>query len=560
MATNSSQFKLAGLSPGQVYAALAGVIGLWLCWDAFVFQLVTYSPYADYWEHSALLTEWLRNFPDPINPHVLSDDLSPRFMPWYFVLTAFGRLFGLDAVTLLGISGVVSYAMIVVGIKLFFTQYFRNAWAPAIGFVVLFFGWGVSWNWSNLYQLRSFFYVAGFPSSFVFGLSLLSFWYTVRVCTGEARLQTGAPILLVLAAMMFLCHPLTGVFGIAGCGVLALTVSGVAIQRRLVICVALFLGSLAVEFWPYFSVWEVTLGTSGSAEARWATDADVFDPIGRLFGGEWMHIFYTPKYLAVILGSGLLCVLAWFYLLAKRREPFILLGGAAMLLPYVAHLFIPVPLAHRFLLFAMFFFHMAGVRVLLDLLTAWQEQHVAGQVSPRLQQTGYFVVGFLAFLAVFNVVLLGADYTGRHLSPKLEVVNKFAMIPEGNSVVELYDRLTQDVGPEDVVLSTSDVSWPLPTVRGKAVSIYHQNPVLLDQFDRAADVGEFFTLETTSSRREEILAEYQVRFVLIKTSSDVLIPETFTEWLGNISEPVASVGNYTMYRLKPGYGAATSES
>lgn len=555
MAVIQSQQTIGSLDPNRAYVILTTLIGAWLFWDSFVFQLVTYSPYADYWEHTALFTEWLRNFSNPMNPHVLNPDLSPRYMPWFLVLTWLGTVFGFDAITLMGISAVVSYALIVLGMQLFFREYFDDPWAPTVGFLVMFFAWGVSWNWSNLYQLRSFFYVAGYPSSFVFGLSLISFWLTLRVAHGQMAMLAGCISLLVLSALMFLCHPLTGVLGIFGCGLLVITESQISLQRRAWMCMALFLGSVLAELWPYFSVWEVVLGRSGGVEARWATGSEGFHPWERFRSDVWMHIFYQPKYLVSMLGLGWLCVGAWFYLLYKRRDAFILLGGLAMMVPYFAHLFVSVPLAHRFLLFGIFFFHMAGIQIVLDMLQAWLAAREQNAVSPRQQTIMSTLAAVFAFSIIFNVALLAADFTGKHLTPGLTVVDKFAKIPDGNTVVELYERLTLQVGPEDVVMAVPDVAWPLPTVRGKAVSAYHENPLLLDQFDRARIVSEFFTDGTTVARREEILAEYQVKFVLLK-NAETEAPESFMSWLAGVSEPVASVGQYTMYRLFAGADAA----
>ncbi len=548
MTTKLSTDRIGFLSADAAYTILAVSIGFWLCWDALVFQLVTYSPYADYWEHTALLTEWLRNFSDPSNPHVLDDSLSPRYMPWFWLLTLVGGWFGLDSIQLMGISAVVSYALIVIGIKLFFSEYFRHSWAPAIAFMVLFFGWGVSWNWSNLYQLRSFFYVAGFPSSFVFGLSLIGFWLTLRVLRQQVGLLLGTAILTILAALMFLCHPLTGVFGISGCGLLAITQANVDLRQRIVLCLGLLIGSFAVELWPYFSTWEVVLGKSGNIESSWSIGAEASGPLAWFKSGLWMHIFYQPKLLLVMLGFCWLCVFAWLYLLFCRKDAFILLGGLAMLLPYFAHLFVSVPLAHRFLLFAIFYFHMAGIKLVLVLLDRWVEARNSGSVEPRLQLLAYSTAGVFGVAILFNVLLLASDFTGKHLNPQLRVVDKFAALPNDENVVDLYRRLTPGVGPKDVVIAPLGLAWPLPTVTGKAVAAYHQNPLLSDQFERLGVVAEFFALDTDSQRRYEIIETYKVNYMLLKVSD---VPESFLGWTVVVAEPIAVVGDYTMYRFLP---------
>ena len=58
-----------------LFTLLFLTVGAWLIWDGMSVPLVTYGFASDYWEHTAALTEWMRNFTAPTNPHVVSDDL-----------------------------------------------------------------------------------------------------------------------------------------------------------------------------------------------------------------------------------------------------------------------------------------------------------------------------------------------------------------------------------------------------------------------------------------------------------------------------------------------------
>ena len=58
----------------------------------------------------------------------------------------------LDPVQLMSVAAVFNYIVIVWGLYLFLNTYFRDYWAPAIGFLALFFVWGVAWNMANVYQ------------------------------------------------------------------------------------------------------------------------------------------------------------------------------------------------------------------------------------------------------------------------------------------------------------------------------------------------------------------------------------------------------------------------
>lgn len=546
MSENESNPRLP-FDPRKAFWLVAGALAVWLVWDAISFRLVTYSPQSDYWEHTAALTEWSRNITDPANPHVADPAPSPRYMPWFLTLVLIGRVLALDAVQLMGLSAVAGFVLLVVGIRLFFRTYFRSDVAPLIALFVLLFGWGVSWIWSNLYQLRSFFHVAGYPSSIVFGLSLISFWITLRWLRGQAGAWIGAGALLVLAALMFLTHPLTAVFGISGCVLLALTEPGASRRVRWVVPVALFAGAFLAELWPWFSVWDVTLGRGGSVDTTWLHGAVEGSVLDRLRSGVWRHPFYDPKLLLVIVGFGLPAVVAWGVLLWRRREPFIVFGGLAMLTPYVAHLFVAVPLAHRFLLFAIFYFHMAGVWAVLRLLGRWLEQRASGTVTPRTRVALLGTALLFASATVFNVRQLAMEYDGKHLLPTtLDTIDKFANVPGGGNVVDLYEALTAGVGPREVVMATAVDGWPLPTVAGKVVSLFHENPLLPKQFERRDAVRRFFAPETSEDERRALLARYDARFVLVRAEK---APASLLAWLPRIATETARRGDYRMYRL-----------
>ena len=191
---------------------------------------------------------------------------------------------------------------------------------------------------------------------------------------------------------------------------------------------------------------------------------------------------------------------------------------------------------------------MAGIKLVLALLDRWVVARNSGSVEPRLQVLAYSTAGIFGLATVFNVLLLASDFTGKHLNPQLRVIDKFAALPNGENVVDLYRRLTPGVGPTDVVIAPVSLAWPLPTVTGKAVVAYHQNPLLTDQFERLDVVAEFFTLGTDSQRRHEIIEAYQVSYMLLNVSD---APESFLDWTVVVAEPIAVVGDYTMYRFLP---------
>jgi hypothetical protein len=528
-----------------VFFVTALFFGIWILWDATFFRLVTYTPWADYWEHTAAFTEWLENFAMPGNPHAADPSLSPRYMPVFWALTSVGLLLGLDAIDLMSISAVINYLLIVIGVRLFMRDYFRDPWAPLIGFIAVFMFWGVSWNWSNLYQFRSFFYVAGFPSSLVFGLSLISFWLVLKSLRGDVPLLISTPLMAALAALMFVCHPLTGVFGIAGCGLLVLTENAQSVKYRIWILIALAAGVMAAELWPYFSVWKLTLGLYGAGAEKWFATGATVGPLERFQSGAWRHIFYDPKLVLVILGPALLGIPVCIWLLLRREYLFIAGGALIMSVPYFAHFFVEVPLAHRFLLFVAFYLQLALVWLILRVFDNWR-------LMPRPPAAVFFMWTTTACLAIvfaFNIGLTAIEFSGYTFHPdKLQLKKKNTRLGEGISTIDIFTQLTAPLPDSAIVLATPAAGWPLPTIKGKVVSLYHENPMLLDQDARYAATEAFFFEDIGEQRRIEIITHYGATHALTRTSTNA-ITQTALDWIDKHAVLLVETDDYKMYRL-----------
>jgi hypothetical protein len=512
--------------------------GFALIWDGLSVPLVTYAAFTDYWEHTATLTEWMRDLWQPENPHVASADLSSRFMPYFWVLSGIGQLFGLTAVQLMSLSLVINFCLITLGINLFFRSYFRDPWAPLAGFVAIFMLWGLGWNWSNLLQFRSFIYVGGYPSAFVFGLSLVAFWATLRMLRQDGSIIILGALLALLGVLMLLCHPLTAVFGIFGCALLALTEKSVPAVLRVNVLGMLIVAGIVAEIWPHFSVWKLMLGNYGAGVENWPALRDI-DPLSP-------HLFYQPGIVLTMLGPALLGLPVLVWLWFKREHRFIVWGALLMAVPYALNLFFQIPLAHRFLLFVAFYLQLALVWAALTLL-------VECRAEPKPAYGAAAIWSMTAMIIVLiggNVALVASEYRGESIyAGSFEVRDKRAVLPPGQNVLALYEAVTAPLADDAVVLTTASLGWPLPTVKGKVVSLYHENPLLLDQRERYMATADFFYRPIDPERRTQIVDEYGATHMLV-SDRDPNIKPVVGEWLDLHGELVAEVDNYRMYRIR----------
>jgi hypothetical protein len=544
MTYNSSRLPLI------TYVSVAALIGAWLCWDSAVYRLITYSLWADYWEHAAALTEWMRNLGAPGNPHLAGGSSSSRYVPILWVLAAIGQATGLSAIDLMALGAVINYSLLAVAIYLFCKEYFQNEWAPVVAFLVLFMGWGVPWVWANLYQLRSFFMVASYPSTFVFALSLISFWYSLKFLRCKTGVLTGLFSLLFLSALMFVSHPLTGVFAIAGCCLLACTERDAPLSLRVMIIITMLAGALLADLWPYFSIWDVVLNKSEVVDDRtWQSFQGVGAMLDRARSGDWWHMLYDPRQLVVGLGFALIGLPILMWMLVKRKQPFILLGAALMAAPYFGNVFYQVALAHRFLFYLVFFMHLAIIWAVQAMLARWQQASATQKESPGLRAGVFATAALFGVVGIANVALLTADYRGQHLNQKLELIDKRQFLPTGMTVTDVYTRLTRDIPESAIVIGNPLLTWPLPTFRGKVVSLpeNHENSLVPDEAERTAAERTFMSADATVAERIAIVNQYRVSHVLINPSKTE--PELIN-WLEGSGQLIAEVGNFQMFVLK----------
>src|SRR5688572_28300628 len=98
------------------FGLLAAGIIAWVAWDAFEFRLVTFSPGADYWEHTAAFRALLDDPFHPTHPLIASSVGSPRFGPHTVLVALLGRALGFDALGAMGLACVLNTALFLFGI------------------------------------------------------------------------------------------------------------------------------------------------------------------------------------------------------------------------------------------------------------------------------------------------------------------------------------------------------------------------------------------------------------------------------------------------------------
>lgn len=510
--------------PDLVFGALALGILVWVGWDAFAFRLVTFSPGADYWEHSAVFRELIESPLHPGHPLIASSVGSPRFGPHSVLVALLARATGLDALGAMGLASVLNTAVFLFGIWWFFRVYFGDPRASTFGLIAFFGSWLDGPHFSNVYHLGIYFSVAGYPSSTALGLALVLLALTVLFLRAERERRGLLVALVLLFADIYVTHPLTATMALPACVLLALTEPGVSLRRRLVAGGAALLGLLLTLAWPYYPALSMVVGgTAGRVKKVMAE------------GGRELHSFYTKEMLLRIVGYSVLAlpVLGWF--LWRRRHLFIPLSALLMLAVFATSAFVPIPLGHRYILLAMPFLQMALVWLLLELSP--REPKSFGPYTRRwVRLASTALVGvFLAYLVLASVVQARDRFA--RISP--------TWTPRDSPTVVLGRRVAELTGPNAVVLANALASWSLPTFGPKVVTLHHRNPLITDGDERDAAM-EFFSGRTSEERRLAIIERFDVTHVLAPPVTSRSLARFFREHADARDVP----GKYTLYVLR----------
>jgi len=198
-----------------------------------------------------------------------------------------------------------------------------------------------------------------------------------------------------------------------------------------------------------------------------------------------------------------------------------LAGAAVSLLIGLTGSLIHSAVLARFPLPGMIYLHMSiGIfaqRTEIFKLSSWPERFrslmaPASQAAyPMLQIVVSFAVLF--FLAPQLVDSAVEPHLGRVYLTKILHLRNLQQ-----NVRQTFPDLLSPVGLRDVVLADPVTSWMIPAFRGRVVTAIHYELFVPGQANGAKAVDLFFSPTGTESQREEIIRDYNVRWIALNPS------------------------------------------
>jgi hypothetical protein len=484
--------------------------------------------FLDYWEHLAAIKQLMLHPLHPLHPQYGTHDASRQYMPWFLLLALFGRFFHWSPFTVLTFGSIVTIILSLIGIRLFFREYFKNPWAPLAGLISLFFMWGRPWIWSSFYSLRSFLLTAAYPASFAFAITFVIWWMGLRALRSKSLRSRDIAVITGMLALGLLVHQLSGLFAVAGLICFLLGDRSRVWPRKFILFGTIVVAGAAVHFWPYFDPWQITNEN-------------------QLWNSQWTSIpaqkFYRASDVLLCIGPSILGVipLAWF---ARRRAylgtVFVFSGGVV---GYGVGGLLHNPVSHRLLI----------VMILgLQIATAWLLLVVFGVLDfPEWEfiEKWRRPLRAIAGVAVMSVILLQVGVVTAEMVD-LEVPNSaFAHLPIRHriEIKRALQQISMYLSPQSIAMASREASMVLPVFNGRVVSVYRASPLVPSDSDRARDADRFFWPTTSKAERSAIIARYRITHVFYWL--DDFASHSPPGFLEEITEQTERVGDFVLVKI-----------
>lgn len=230
---------------GGIVAVYFAVVSLRLPWES------------DFALHMAVLGRLLAHPLHPGDPVLAVGGTSAYYTPYTVALMLIGKATGASALALYKFAGIVNTGLLLTGLFRFVRSLSPARWAPPLALIGLLFWWGTTViAWSGFLSLVSFADTIAYPSTFATALTL-HLWASLAAKPLRMRRAIGLGFLLGIIAVV---HQFTAIGTLIGVLACLIARRKVLLNRSAVY--ALGVGAvvclLVIVAWPYYHLWDVT--------------------------------------------------------------------------------------------------------------------------------------------------------------------------------------------------------------------------------------------------------------------------------------------------------------
>jgi hypothetical protein len=466
--------------------ALLCVLALFM---PFALQLIPWFEWSDGCEHAAAIRELTHSLLHPLNPHLnLPGETSPRYVPSIIIMAIAEKIFACDVFAMLGVFSVVAFICLCLGIYWFAKEYFQDENQPLFTLLSLLFLWGRGWDGANSIMFSSLVYNAYYPS--VISLILVFYALTSLLKYLRQSMLRYFVAFVFFGSLIFLNHQPTGFLFFFMAFLLIATEGDWNKSEFFFFLISFVIAVMITACWPYYSFFKgVIFMIGGKGKQFWDYQA-----------GHRLH--YSGQLLRI--GPCFVGMLTVGYYGLKKQYPFIVLGFAASFIFYVLGYLFTIILFERLIFLCMLFSQLAFSRMLKSILYGAPD-FIEGKRKQLLQSLYVAALGVGIFAQFY---LIGTVYMPQYIELQHEV-----RIKPFDHPMQKYIMLRHKLHRGDIVITDVFTSWVLPCVTDvKVISLFHNSPFVLENFERLHDTRIFFH---SPADRERIVAKYNISHILV---------------------------------------------
>jgi hypothetical protein len=430
------------------------------------------QPMQDIWQHLAVIRELIHDPFSPTNPFVASNEGSRHFSPYWVSVALIARAVGWSEWQAIAVAGFFSAGVLILGIYLFGSVYYRHRWGPLALLVSMLFGWSIPLGYTGFHSWTAVAKGAAYPATLLVGMSLIAWALAIRAVEGSSR---AVALLVPLAALMFAIHQLGAVIGFSVIGAIAALWPRVSLRRRLLVLVAILVGIGLSALWPYHNPIHAMLRSGNSS---WPNAND----------------FFRAYYLvALILPSGIGLVGLLRPLSPGTGRPF-LAALALFTLLFLLNRY-GLPIGERFIMPVVLILQIGLGSLLIRCFTG-------ALGSSGVARATVIAVALACLLIHAALTINSARYWN-------------ALVARGETVGEEAKALSEDIPDTVPIAAYGSAAWPLVAAGQRVVSIPWPEPMIRDLSARQRAVESLFGLELTREERLAAASEWGATSLVI---------------------------------------------
>jgi hypothetical protein len=215
------------------------------------------------------------------------------------------------------------------------------------------------------------------------------------------------------------------------------------------------------------------------------------------------HQLHYSGYLLKI-GPCFLGMVTIAYLGIKKQYPFIVVGFIVSLVFYILGYFFTIILFERLIFLCLLFSQLAFSRMLKYLLYGAPD-FISSSRKKIVRVVYVSALGVGVFIQFY---LIGSLFMPQYIAWQPRMRLKPYQHP-----LQQYIALRPILGRGDIVITDVFTSWALPCVTDvKVISLFHNSPFVLENFERLHDTQIFFN---SPADRKRIIAKYNISHILV---------------------------------------------